>query len=66
MQLWHLLWEFTPFLICNARASPHNAIPTQMCYNRPMNKQISLSVLSDELSQVRTKKSVAISPTIWN
>ena len=27
-----------------------------MCYNRAMNKQMSLSALSDELSQVRTKK----------
>ena len=37
-------------------ALPHNANPWQMCYNRAMNKQMSLSALSDELSQVRTKK----------
>ena len=38
------------------RALPHNANPWQTCYNRAMNKQMSLSALSDELSQVRTKK----------
>ena len=37
-------------------ALPHNANPWQTCYNRAMNKQMSLSALSDELSQVRTKK----------
>ena len=35
---------------------PHNANPWQACYNRVMNKQMSLSALSDELTQVRTKK----------
>ena len=38
------------------KALPHNANPWQTCYNRAMNKQMSLSALSDELSQVRTKK----------
>ena len=37
-------------------ALPHNANPWQTCYNRAMNKQMSLSALSDELTQVRTKK----------
>ena len=39
-----------------SKALPHNANPWQTCYNRAMNKQMSLSALSDELSQVRTKK----------
>ena len=38
------------------KALPHNASPWQTCYNRAMNKQMSLSALSDELTQVRTKK----------
>ena len=38
------------------KALPHNANPWQTCYNRAMNKQMSLSALSDELTQVRTKK----------
>ena len=37
-------------------ALPHHANPWQTCYNRAMNKQMSLSALSDELTQVRTKK----------
>ena len=38
------------------KALPHNTNPWQTCYNRAMNKQMSLLALSDELSQVRTKK----------
>ena len=38
------------------KALPHNASPWRTCYNRAMNKQMSLSGLSDELTQVRTKK----------
>ena len=39
-----------------SKALPHDASQWQMCYNRAMNKQMSLSALSDELSQVWTKK----------
>ena len=44
------------------KALPHNANPWQTCYNRAMNKQMSLSALSDELSQVRTKKREFLTP----
>ncbi len=38
------------------RATPHNANSRKKWYNICMDKQLSLSALSDELSQVRTKK----------
>lgn len=44
------------------KALPHNANPWQTCYNRTRNKQMSLSTLSDELSQVRTKKREFLTP----
>lgn len=44
------------------KALPHNANPWQTCYNRTRNKQMSLSPLSDELSQVRTKKREFLTP----
>lgn len=37
-------------------AIPHNANSRKMWYNIGMDKQLSLSALSDELSQVLTKK----------
>lgn len=44
------------------KALPHNANPWQTCYNKTRNKQMSLSALSDELSQVRTKKRDFLTP----
>ena len=38
------------------RTTPHNSNSRKKWYNIGMDKQLSLSALSDELSQVRTKK----------